>query len=517
MIQKTGTAIAATYGYDNAGMLTSVTDATGATGYTRDALGRVTRIVYPDGKQVSMSYDAAGNRISLTQPDGTVIATTYDSRNRVSRASWGDKFVSYAYDATGNLASETRSNGVQTLYSYDANHRIVDISHKKGTTLLARLTYTRNAAGDIIRESLTLPSSMTAPTDVDTATAYNNDNQITTTTTSGGSSFAYDLNGNLTGITGSKTFSASYDAENRPLTITRSGVTASYSYNGLGQRVTAIRGTSTTKYYYDQEDRLLFEADGSGQLQAFYIYGGSRLMAMRRAAQDYFYHFDKTGNTLALTDNSGNTVATYSYLPFGAIANRSGTLSNPFTYVGAYGVMDEGEGLFFMKARYYDAETGRFIQKDPIGHEGGVNLYAYVENNPVNRIDPSGLWGDDVGAIDKWAKTVSKMDPETKQIFVKVAHKSLKELLKTPGKIVYDTLRGKSATDILVSVAIKSNVKALAMFGLGFSSAGASIVVGLAVDEAVDAVPGVTYGFIEGISKTLSELTLGALPKVDGY
>jgi RHS repeat-associated protein len=498
MMQKTGTAIAATYGYDNAGMVTSVSDATGPTGYTRDALGRVTRITYPDSKQVSMTYDAAGNRISLTQPDGTLIAYTYDSRNRVSRASWGDKFVSHTYDTTGNLASETLSNGVQTLYSYDANHRITDITHKKGTTLLARLTYIRNAAGDIIRESLTLPSTLTAPADTDTATAYNNDNQITT---SGGGSYSYDLNGNLSTITGSRTFSASYDAENRPLSITRSGVTASYSYNGLGQRVSATRGSETTKYYYDHLDRLLFVIDGSGQSTS-YVYGGSRLMAMHRATEDYFYHFDKTGSTVALTDSSGNTVASYGYLSFGAVTNRSGTLSNPFTYVGAYGVMDEGEGLYFMKARYYDAETGRFIQKDPIGLAGGANLYAYVGNNPVEHTDSTGLIKDDFfrpGAVRPGPSAAELLtDPESplfglravvEKVSAKVFHKVVKELrLKTPGKIVYDAFRGKSATDILVSVTIKSNVKALTMGLLGYSSAGASIVIGLAVDEAVDAV-----------------------------
>ena len=66
-------------------------------------------------------------------------------------------------------------------------------------------------------------------------------------------------------------------------------------------------------------------------------------------------------------------------------------ISNPFKFVGAFGVMDEGNGLLYMGARYYDPATGRFISKDPIGWAGGLNLYGYTGNNPVNWVDPEGL------------------------------------------------------------------------------------------------------------------------------
>jgi len=98
------------------------------------------------------------------------------------------------------------------------------------------------------------------------------------------------------------------------------------------------------------------------------------------------------GSTIALTDNSGSITDKYAYDDFGRIVNQVGTSENPFKYVGRYGVMDEGNGLYFMRARYYDATVGRFLQKDPIGFEGGINLYVYVGNNSVNWIDPLGLW-----------------------------------------------------------------------------------------------------------------------------
>jgi RHS repeat-associated protein len=101
---------------------------------------------------------------------------------------------------------------------------------------------------------------------------------------------------------------------------------------------------------------------------------------------------------LALTNRLGQVAAAYAYDPFGAVVNRSGDdQGNPFTYVGAFGVMDEGDGLFYMRQRYYDALTGRFLQRDPIGISDNLNLYAYVANNPVVWIDPMGQekanWG----------------------------------------------------------------------------------------------------------------------------
>jgi RHS repeat-associated protein len=85
-------------------------------------------------------------------------------------------------------------------------------------------------------------------------------------------------------------------------------------------------------------------------------------------------------------------IIAYAYTPFGEIAGSIGSLYNPFTYVGEFGVMSEGSNIYYMKNRYYDAATGRFIQKDPIGVAGGqTNLYAYVGGNPVERIDPVGL------------------------------------------------------------------------------------------------------------------------------
>ena len=113
----------------------------------------------------------------------------------------------------------------------------------------------------------------------------------------------------------------------------------------------------------------------------------------------YFYHYDGLGSTVAITDSNGDVVNTYAYSPYGLVGGQE-TIPNPFKYVGRFGVMDEGNGLYFMRARYYDPEVGRFINKDPIGFLGGLNLYAYVGNNALNLVDPLGLTDDHIKYID---------------------------------------------------------------------------------------------------------------------
>ena len=130
--------------------------------------------------------------------------------------------------------------------------------------------------------------------------------------------------------------------------------------------------------------------DESNNLIAFYVYDGVGLVAKITSADEYyFYHYDGLGSTIAITDSTGTTVNSYAYSPYGLVGGQE-TIPNSFKYIGRYGVTDEGNGLYFMRARYYDPEVGRFINKDPIGYAGGMNLYGYCANNPINFVDPSG-------------------------------------------------------------------------------------------------------------------------------
>lgn len=156
-----------------------------------------------------------------------------------------------------------------------------------------------------------------------------------------------------------------------------------------------------TRYVYDAAGNLIAEADASNAITRYYVYGAAGLMAMiTPTGEIYNYHYNAIGNTIAMTDQSQNMVNKYAYTPFGRIANEEETIQQPFKFVGQHGVMIEPDGFYYMRARYYDPQIQRFISEDPIGFAGGdVNLYAYVQNNPIMFVDPSGLrWfggGDD--------------------------------------------------------------------------------------------------------------------------
>ena len=139
--------------------------------------------------------------------------------------------------------------------------------------------------------------------------------------------------------------------------------------------------------------QVLAETNDTGDLIAFYVYDGAGLVAKVTPGDEYYYyHHDGLGSTVAITDENAQIVNSYTYSPYG-LAGAQETIPNAFKYVGRFGVMAEGNGLYYMRARYYDPEVGRFINKDPIRYAGrNVNLYGYVLNNPVNFIDPWGLW-----------------------------------------------------------------------------------------------------------------------------
>ena len=196
---------------------------------------------------------------------------------------------------------------------------------------------------------------------------------------------AYDNNGNLiTKTLGSNITSYSWDFNDMLPQVTKDGNTYTYRYDALGDRVARIENGAETRYAGG-----LAETDSSGNITAYYVYGLGLISKITPSNQAYYYHYDGIGSTVAISDSTGAIVNRYAYDPFGQVVNQEETIPNPFKYVGQFGVMDEGNGLLYMRARYYDPEAGRFISKDPIGFAGGdINLYSYVGNNPVNRIDP---------------------------------------------------------------------------------------------------------------------------------
>ena len=292
--------------------------------------------------------------------------------------------AAYAYNPVGNRTSLTDRRGAQA-FGYDTLDRLTSASHPLLATPQA---FAYDAVGNRTTGG----------------TVVNPGNQLTADATH---SYQYDDNGNLT----RKTFLATgnytqytYDAENRLTKVEEFAAgnptpafTSMYRYDGLGRRIEKVANGQTKRYIYDGEDMLL-EYDGANVSQARYTHGPGidEPIAVTKGGSTFFYHQDGLGTFTDLTDSTGATAKSYSDDAYGTIVDQTGTVEQAYMYTGRE--LDQETGLYYYRARYYDAMTGRFLQKDLPKFSGfDGNLYAYVVDNPAVRVDPFGFCYLDFG------------------------------------------------------------------------------------------------------------------------
>jgi RHS repeat-associated protein len=156
------------------------------------------------------------------------------------------------------------------------------------------------------------------------------------------------------------------------------------------RRCTTVGGV-TTSYVYDGP-RLVEERRGTDVIRYFDGPGIDEHLAVQDGAGTVTYlASDHLGSVTDVTSTTGGTILSRKYDPWGEMITGAG--SSGYAFTGRS--WDADTGLYYYRARYYDPKIGRFISEDPIGFSGGLNFYAYVRNNPINRVDPSGL--SDIG------------------------------------------------------------------------------------------------------------------------
>jgi len=373
--------------------LSTVTDSNGTLSFTYDAMKRPISFTDVYGKTISYSYDKVGNLTTLTYPGGKIVGYEYDKSNRLTKVTdWLNNVTTYEYDLAGDLIKTTNPDSSIILHEYDNANRLKSIlDYKTDATVNSVFKYTIDSVGNRTAASFYQPLNDIPSTPTIDYT-YDADNRLLTAT---GTTFNYDNDGNLiTKTAGSTVTGYAWDYNNMLTQVVNGGNTSSYKYDGLGNRIAKTVNSVETQYIVDPSGTLsnvLAQTNASGTITAYYVYGLGLISKITPSGQAYYYHFDGIGSTIAITDVSGNIVNKYAYDAFGKVLDQEEIIPNPFQYVGRFGVMDEGDGLLYMRARYYDYEVGRFINKDPIGLLAGVNMYAYVWNNPGNRIDPRGL------------------------------------------------------------------------------------------------------------------------------
>jgi len=457
---QTGTGFA-----NGIGRLTSTTHPTGTTQYSYDAQGRVlsdTQTINAAtgantaaiGKTVTYSYDAAGNVTSLLYPSGRKLTVTYTNGQPSALAlgkdvattpvnlitqiqfspfggpqSWlwqlasGTQSYTRVLDATGRLVRYPLGGFVRDI-AYDAADRITGYTHYESAT------GTATAAASALNQSFGY-DELGRVTSVTTATAswslgYDaNGNRSSATlnastsayTTAATSNrlasmsnpartFGYDAAGNTT--SDSTNYTSSYNLAGRMATLTKSGTTTTYSYDGQGRRVrkfisagTGAGAGSTILFVYDQAGHLLGEYNSAGTALREYVWLGDTPVAMftpdtvaTNPPKIYFIHADHLDTPRVVVDTNNAIRWRWMAEPFGTTAPETnpqglGAFTQNLRFPGQYA--DSESGLNYNWNRSYDAGIGRYTQSDPIGLAGGINTYQYVGSDPVGNFDPMGL------------------------------------------------------------------------------------------------------------------------------
>ncbi|MCG7984203.1 MAG: hypothetical protein JAY90_15810, partial [Candidatus Thiodiazotropha lotti] len=206
----------------------------------------------------------------------------------------------------------------------------------------------------------------------------------------------YDAAGNtISSLLGSYT----YDDQNRMVGFSNTGTTASYGYNGKGERIRKTVDGVITRFRYGPSGALLGEYDQSGQAIREYLYlEGQPVVQLQGPVpvQVSYLHTDHLGAVVKATDGTGSVVWDSDRRPFGDRAETVAQVEMPLGFPGQY--FDQETENYYNYFRDYDPATGRYLQSDPIGLEGGLNTYAYVSSNPIRFTDSSGLFLDQSGA-----------------------------------------------------------------------------------------------------------------------
>nr|WP_298114614.1 RHS repeat-associated core domain-containing protein [uncultured Pseudomonas sp.] len=389
------------YAYDGANQLSRIDYPLGfSIHYVRNAAGQVSQVQLqvgdgqPSAFASNLSYLPFGPLKSLTWANGVSLSRSYDQDYRLSEQSVAGWNSTYGYDANSNIETLNSSLLGDLNYSYDALDRLT--AEQKADL---EQTYSYDAVGNRTGRTITrVVNGQPQPGRPQTYQYAADSNRLTQIDAQAVTS---DAVGNLTQDRVSRKLI--YDAQNRLSSVKFFDATvAEFRYNALGQRTHKISGQSTTTFLYGPDGQLLGESQffsGAPFRSQYYIWldnmplGGISVQYSTTGAisstTPFYLHSDHLNTPRLATNQTQQTVWQWQSDAFG-VGPASGSLTLNLRFPGQY--FDQESGLHYNYFRDYDPETGRYVESDPIGLNGGLNTYGYVEGNPLRSSDPDGLF-----------------------------------------------------------------------------------------------------------------------------
>ncbi len=391
--------------HDNTGNITEVSiDGTVVTKYEYDSvnhwLSRVRDVTDTTEMAYSFVYDEVGNKKQIMYPNGNKMVYEYGQGYKIDKANsyivrddGTEELITkneiLQRDGVGNITRKKINTG-ELNYIYDNIYQLTNFSGEAVKDMVYNYDYRGNRI------------MMRVEGSADVSYTVGNNNKTTGITAAGTPVvLSYDVRGNMTSK-GTSTYV--WDYKDRLVMVSLPGKQVEYSYNTADRKIREIRNNKVVYYFYN-EDKLLCEKLSQNRMLKIYVNDDQGVLGMKRysydiateaflSTQKMYYLFDDLGSVVAITDADGSPLKYYIYDPWGNVTNTSNDPINNLTFVGRYGGWrDWDTGFIQFQHRWYDAEVGKWISRDPIGVEGGVNVYNYTANNPVNTIDPIGLCG----------------------------------------------------------------------------------------------------------------------------